>query len=169
MAPSRSSKFLCVDVSIDQPWRLRDAGQSLGCSMAIVTYNDFDCTCEMNFLTKKAKLKEQRKNEKNIQEKELKKRKREKEKKEERRRNFFRKLSVALGSTSSVGRARIRCRSKYLVVEERASTWLDQRDLGSSSARARRTNACDIRSWQLFRGWFGQAWSHRHRLGLTVV
>ena len=78
----------------------------MGCSMAIVTHNDVDCTCEMNFLTKKAKLKEQRKNEKNIQEKELKKRKREKEKKEERRRNFFRKLSVALESTSSVGRAR---------------------------------------------------------------
>ena len=101
--------------------------------MAIVTHNDVDCTCEMNFLTKKAKLKEQRKNEKNIQEKELKKRKREKEKKEERRIDFFRKLSVALGSTSSVGRAR--SRSKYLVVEERASTqaWLDQRDLSSAT------------------------------------
>ena len=75
-----------------------------------------------------------------------------KRRKEERRRSFFRNLSVALGSTSSVGRAR----SLYsflvlkLVVEEQASTWLDQRDLSSSSGRARGTNACDIRSWHLF-------------------
>ena len=56
-----------------------------------------------------------------------------------------------------------------LVVEERASTWLDQCDLSSSSARARGTNACDIRSWHLFCGWFGRTLSRRHRLGLTVV
>ena len=70
----------------------------MGCSLAIVTHNDFDfdCTCEMNFLTKKAKLQEQRKNEKNIQEKELKKRKRRKRKKGGKKKNFFQET---IGST----------------------------------------------------------------------
>ena len=38
----------------------------MGCSMAIVTHSEFDCACELNFLTKNAKLKEQKKNKKNI-------------------------------------------------------------------------------------------------------
>ena len=68
MAPSRSSKFLDVSTSqsIGRDVCAIQPSQSVGGSMAIVTHNDFDCAGEMNFLTKKSKLKEQKKNEKNI-------------------------------------------------------------------------------------------------------
>ena len=66
MAPWKSSNFL--DALMSQPVGRDacDAGQSVGCSMAIVMRYDFDCMHEMNFPDKKAKSKEQKKNEKNI-------------------------------------------------------------------------------------------------------
>ena len=66
MAPWKSSKFLDALTSQPVGRDACDAGQSVGCSMAIVTRNDFDCVHEMNFPHKKAKSKEQKKNEKNI-------------------------------------------------------------------------------------------------------
>ena len=71
------------------------------CVLTIVTHNDFDCAGEMNFLTKKAEEKRKEHLREGAEEKKTRKRR-----KEERRRSFFRNLSVALGSTSSVGRAR---------------------------------------------------------------
>ena len=65
MAPSKSSKFL--DALTSQPIGHDAAMQvkAVGCAMAIVTRNDFDCVHEMNFL-QKGKIERAEENEKNI-------------------------------------------------------------------------------------------------------
>ena len=61
MAPWKSSKFLDALTSRAIGRDECDSGQSVGCSVAIVTRYDFDCVHEMKFLTKRRNQKSRRK------------------------------------------------------------------------------------------------------------
>ena len=53
MAPWKSSKFSRCVVARAIGHDECDSGQSVGCSVAVVTRYDFDCVHEMKFLTKR--------------------------------------------------------------------------------------------------------------------
>ena len=84
MAPWKSSNFLDALTSQPVGRDACDVGQSVGCSMAIVTRYDFDCVHEMNFPDQRGKSKEQKKRKEHLREgAEEKKREKEKRRKEE--------------------------------------------------------------------------------------
>ena len=66
MAPWKSSNFLDALTSQPVGRDACDAGQGVGCSIAIVTRYDFKGVHKMNFPDKKGKIKRAEKNEKNI-------------------------------------------------------------------------------------------------------
>ena len=146
--------------------------------MAIVTHNDFDCACEMNFLTKKSKNKrtegKRKENLRGAEENKTRKRKKNSGKKKK----FFQE---------TIGRTRVyliveRARSRYSVLvliilwlkSGRRPDWIRVtsavRPLELCIEGRTRVTSCPG-AWHLFRGWFGhgRALSRWHRLGLTVV
>ena len=89
MAPWKSSKFLDALTSQSIGRDASDAGQRVGCSMAIVTRNDFDCVHEMNFLTKRQNQKSRRKRKRTSKRRGWRKEKRKGKKEEFKKKNLF--------------------------------------------------------------------------------